>query len=222
MQDEFSLWLNGNSLVLASSALGPRRIDDLLDLQLLAYLGSVGEMPEIEEITDWRNIYQAIQASMGCAFTSLFRHPSPSSTHAPLQPLQVLKTGLTQYVPRLSQAAVSRALASLDSLDRQLLQPLCRACITGCQFNAELRLLLPGMQIIGSELWFGSSAPLSCQGPDWRVDHAALGKTSAHTTTYLLDEHLFDSVRDLVDEALLGKREQYRLAVKLSGGRVNE
>lgn len=222
MQDEFSLWLNGNSLVLASNALDPRRIVDLLDLQLLAYLASVGEMPEIEEIRDWRTIYQDIQTSIGCAFTSLYSHPSPSSAGPPLQPLQALKTGLAQYVPEPWQASVNRALAGLDTLDRQLLQPLCRACITGDQFNAELRLLLPGMLIIGSELWFGSSAALSCQGPDWRVDHAALNKASAQTTTYLLDEHLFDSVRDLVDETLLGKREQYRLAVKLPGGRGNE
>ncbi|MDD1959591.1 MAG: hypothetical protein WCC62_09130 [Pseudomonas capeferrum] len=222
MQDEFSLWLNGNSLVLASNALGRRQINDLLDLQLLAYLGSVGEMPDIKEITEWRSLYQAIQASMGCAFTSLYSHPLPSSTEASLEPLQALKTGLTKHVPGPSQASLSRALAGLDALDRQRLQPLCQACITGCQFNAELRLLLPGPLIIGSELWFGSSEPLSCQAPGWRVDHAALSKVSAHTTTYLVDESLFDSVRDLVDETLSGKREQYRLAVNLPGGQGHE
>lgn len=69
MQANYTLWLNGNSLVLIDNNVSASRAEALLDVQLAAYL-TANKGHAIQE-ADWHKDYLRIQGNFGCTVATL-------------------------------------------------------------------------------------------------------------------------------------------------------
>lgn len=222
MQAEYALWLNGNSLVLVDTTLSESRAEDLLNIQLAAYLSASKRYPKQPQGGEWHREYRRVQASFGCNLDTLQSSAAPLTPAAPYQPWSLLQDNLLASLSAQLQEPVSRCLAAFNAGTHETLQQLPWAesvkpteATGSCQVCFELRLISPDASITSSELCFASHTPL---GPAWlwqTLDPALVQPGQGFNSRYQSNEKLIELIRGGLHNSIKARQAQYRSAISL-------
>lgn len=228
MPHDYTLWLNGNSLVLMSSALSAQQIETLLDLQLAAYLQASAEYAVFDDYTRWRLEYRNTQLNLGCPFTEL---ASPDTPVVSIEPFKALCGSVLSKLAPVYRAGAARCLKAVDLPEAHpALQALWTECVQPPEqglcatLAAELRVVLPDASIVSGEMRFKSRESIERRWPWQRFDVLALEQLTLHATHYVVSERALADIRDGLREKYAHVRAQYvcQVALPMSGGRHHE
>ncbi|MFV3325452.1 hypothetical protein ACNFG0_03160 [Pseudomonas sp. NY15372] len=228
MPHDYTLWLNGNSLVLMSSALSSRQVDTLLDLQLAAYLQASAEYAMFDDYTRWRSEYRNTQLDLGCPFTEL---AAPDKPAVSIEPFKALCCNVLNRLGHAHRAGVARCLQAVDLPEAHpALQVLWTECVLPPERDlcatlvTELRVVLPDASIVSGEMRFKSREGIERRWPWQRFDVLALEQLTLHATRYLVSERALADIRDGLREKYAQERAKYvcQVALPASGGQHHE
>lgn len=222
MQANYRLWLNGNSLVLIDKAVSATRAEDLLNIQLSAFIAANKRHASSVREAAWHTEYLRIQGSFGCSLGTLQSCAVPQTGATVVEPWKVLQANLLARLPSTLQAPVTECLGAFRARPDEAVQQLLWAeCVQppddrgNSQVHAELRLILPDSSIISTELSFKVAALLD---PTWlwqALDSAGVQAGRQVDVHYLTQDKLVDSIGPGLCGTLKVKRAQYRSAVEL-------
>ncbi|WDY57447.1 hypothetical protein [Pseudomonas sp. PSKL.D1] len=225
MSQDFKLWLNGNSLVLASAALSDHQVKDLLNVQLCAYLDTKNNVSAPGDISDWYRHYHATQASLGCVSTVSDSHTASTLKNEPaLDVFDTLHRNLSRQLARKWHPKVDTCLNAFVALEgRPAQQALWAECInamgcsSGARITLECRVLLPDALIVSSELSFCSSEPVVHSAPRRCFENTYVRDVSTYSGTYMVQESVLREISPLLEERLEDLRDQYICPILLPG-----
>lgn len=222
MQAKYDLWLNGNSLVLVDTSLSQLRTEDLLNIQLAAYLSASNRYPKQPQGDEWHREYLRIQASFGCNLDTLHSGAAALPPATPFQPWSILQGRLLASLPVQWHESVNPYLEALKASPDEAVQlllwaesvkpPQASGC---CQVCVELRLISADASITSSELCFASHASL---GPAWlwqSLDPALVQPGRGFNGRYQSNEKLIDLIRGGLHDSIKVRQAQYRSAINL-------
>ncbi|WP_449430976.1 hypothetical protein [Pseudomonas putida] len=215
MHAEYALWLNGNSLVLVDRAVSLSQAEDLLNIQLAAYLAAGKRHPR--DATDWHKEYLRIQSGFGCNFSTLQAGAAADLQAQDLQPWNILANKLMQNVPSNIKAKVRECLSAYAAApDARVQQLLWTECVTPVAASgswhgrAELRVMCPGASIVSSELTFSTATELD---PLWLwqpLDQASVQTLGQVGYIYQTDVRRVALIRKQLSDSVDTKKQQYR------------
>ncbi|AYG47565.1 hypothetical protein DV532_22195 [Pseudomonas sp. Leaf58] len=221
MQANYRLWLNGNSLVLIDKAVRATRAEDLLNVQLSAFIAANNRHAVAVPEAAWHTEYLRIQGSFGCSLGTLQSCSLPQPGAAVIEPWEALQANLLAQLPSTLQAPVAECLDAFRAKPDEAVQQLLWAeCVQPpddggySQVHAELRLILPDSSIISTELSLNIAALL---GPTWlwqALDSACVQAGRQVDVHYLTQDKLVDSIGAGLCNTLKVKRAQYRSAIR--------
>ena len=205
MDLDYTLWRNGNSLMLIDTRLSQAQRDTVLDLQLA--VGLDARRAHAQTGADWTGHYLSMQARLGCVFTSLHHTTFDTDENDPRLPWQHLIEALGRALPAAVAPSFAACLARVEPAlkaegdagqDSPLQWP-----------SVEVRLVLP-------EAMF--SAALSVTGetqPDglrlMQPLHAAISTSLSLTLgSYAYSRDLLERVKDGLHTLLDGKTQEHR------------
>jgi len=217
MQANYALWLNGNSLVWVHAAVSQSRVDDLLNIQLAAYLAASKRHPRNLRHDGWHREYLRVQGSFGCTPVTVQARPVSAPQAACFEPWAILRANLLAALAAESHAEAGRCLDMFKaSPDPALQQALWAECIRlpdaggDSHAHVELRLVLPDGSIVSTELRFSTASP-----PDalwlWQVLEPACDEPPQQLDCrYQTSAKLVDRVSCGLQAAIGTKKAQYR------------
>jgi len=216
MQDFHSQWLNGNSLVMAASSLDAEQVDDLLDIQLVAYLKACGEYARAAEPRQWGEAYCNTHVALGCVPVALQQRSIALDPASSCTPLQLIADELKEQV----DPALWHGINSTLEVSERRLGPVGEQRLWAESYEpaiaslpgrmlVQVRVLLPGPVVASCELGFASDKPL---GDGWLWQPFGLHRVSAVTsqsTRYQVNESLIDSLRSSLRDVASTSRQRY-------------
>lgn len=219
MHANYTLWLNGNSLVLIDNNVSASRAEALLDVQLAAYLtASKGHALQDAE---WHKEYLRIQGNFGCTVATLHSGAVPAAPAVACEPWSMLRAKLLAGVPSALQGPVVTCLGAYSAQpDGAIEQLLWAECVRPpddkgmSHVRMELRLILADSGVISTELGFSTTEHLAM---DWLWQ--PLNLASAHAAqqfdaNYFTHEKVISSISTGLHDAIKVKQLQYRSQVK--------
>ena len=225
MPHDYTLWLNGNSLVLMSSALSAQQVDTLLDLQLAAYLQASAEYAVFDDYTRWRSEYRDTQLSLGCPFTELALPETPAES---IEPFKVLCANVLSKLAIPYREGAARCLRAIDLPEAHpALQVLWNECVQPpvhdlrATLVTELRVVLPDVSIVSGQLRFRSREGIGRRWPWQRFDVLALEQVTLHSTRYLVSENAVADIRDALREKYAQERAKYLCQIPMPSRRAS-
>lgn len=226
MNDDYTSWLNGNSLVVVHNAVGEQRTDDLLNIQLAAYLTAGNRYPCAADGKGWQREYLQIQGGFGCNLDAMQSQRMAALQAMPVEPWGFLSERLSTKLDGESREQVLQCLLAFKANAALTLRQLWWSeCVkpggaTGSwQVRVELRVVLPDASIVSTELAFTTRATLDMQwlwAPLRAVD--VLGG-ECFDARYQMDGKRVALIREGLGKSVLTKKAQYRCKVcTIAGG----
>lgn len=219
MHANYTLWLNGNSLVLIDNSVSASRVEALLDVQLAAYL-TANKGYALQD-AGWHKEYLRIQGNFGCTVATLHSSAVPAAPAVACEPWKILRSSLLAGVPSALQGAVAKCLDAYSAQpDGGVEQLLWAECVQPpddkgmSHVRMELRLILANSDVLSTELGFSTAENLAT---DWLWQPLKLA--SAHATqqfdaSYFTHEKVISSISTGLHDAIKVKQLQYRSQVK--------
>lgn len=221
MLANYTLWLNGNSLVLIDNNVSASRAEALLDVQLAAYL-TANKGHALQDAV-WHKEYLRIQGNFGCTLATLHASAVPAAPAVPCEPWKMLRTKLLAGVPSALQGPVATCLDAYSSQpDDAIEQLLWAECVRPqddkglSHVRMELRLILADSGVITTELGFSTAEHLAT---DWLwqpLNLASVHATQQFDANYFTHEKVISSISAGLHDSIKVKQLQYRSQVKLA------
>ncbi|WP_345956535.1 hypothetical protein Q9323_02465 [Pseudomonas fulva] len=224
MSNNYSVWRNGNSLVLVDKTISESCRLDMLNIQLAAYLAACNGGVSGVDGDSWLKEYIRVQSGFGCTLATLRSQTTSMVPVAAFRPWTMLCDSLLQATPHHLREAVAQCLeacASSETCDNRiggrcdLGNPLGDTCLNHA--HAEVRLVLPDYSIISTQLNLGSRAPLDT---DWLWQ--SFDPPAVQACWQFQGQYLIDSRRMNLIGPGLAKKLQAKLALHRSEVSVQE
>ncbi|MCE5975380.1 hypothetical protein [Pseudomonas sp. JR33AA] len=221
MHANYTLWLNGNSLVLIDNSITASCAEALLDVQLAAYL-TANKGHAIQDAV-WQKEYLRIQGNFGCTLATLHASAVPAAPAVACEPWKVLRANLLAGMPSALQGPVATCLDAYSCQpDDAIEQLLWAECVRPpddkgvSHVRMELRLILADAGVITTALAFSTTEHLAT---DWLWQ--PLNLASAHATqqfdaNYFIHEKVISSISAGLHDSIKVKQLQYRSQVKFA------
>ncbi|MEN5035000.1 hypothetical protein [Pseudomonas sp. TWI929] len=229
MQANYTLWLNGNSLVLIDNSVSASRAEALLDVQLAAYL-TANKGHAIQDAA-WHKEYLRIQGGFGCNIATLHCGTAVATQASACEPWQILRDRLLAGVLGTLREPVAKCLDAYSAQpDAAIEQLLWVECVRPpddkgiSHVRMELRLILADSSVISTELGFSTAEKLAA---DWLRQPLSLASgqaTRQFDGNYQTHETVIHSISAGLHDSIKVKQMQYRSRVKtfVSSGAPNE
>ncbi|MFV3287265.1 hypothetical protein ACNFBR_00845 [Pseudomonas sp. NY11955] len=225
MQTKYALWLNGNSLVWIDSAISDSRAEDLLNVQLAAYLTANKRYASSMQRADWHKEYLRIQVGFGCMLAAQ-RYSQSLTKEGRFEPWTLLRANLLGEVPSVLQPPLAECLNTFRACpDDTVQQVLWGECVrlpdsTGrSHAHIELRVILHDSTVISTELCFSTDVSLSPQWLWQSLEHTSVFSSQRFDGHYLTSDKQIDAIGAGLSRSIKSKQAQYRSAVRLCSDR---
>lgn len=222
MANNYSVWRNGNSLVLVDKTISEACRHDMLNIQLAAYLAACNGGVSGADGDSWLNEYIRVQSSFGCTLATLRSQTISMVPVAAFKPWDMLCDSLLQAMPHRLREAVAQCLAACASSETRDDRTGERWGLgehpgdTGLNYaHAEVRLVLPEYSIISTQLNLGSREPLDS---DWLwqlFDPQAVQVCWQFQGQYLIDSRRMNLIGPGLAKKLQGKLAHHRSEISV-------
>ncbi|MFG0325404.1 hypothetical protein ACF8EF_24220 [Pseudomonas sp. zjy_15] len=221
MHANYTLWLNGNSLVLIDNSVSASRAEALLDVQLAAYL-TANKGHAIQDAV-WHKEYLRIQGNFGCTVATLHSGAAPAVSAVACEPWKMLRINLLAALPSALQGPVGKCLdAYAAQPDGAIEQLLWVECVRPpddkgvSHVRMELRLILADSGVISTELGFSTAEHVAM---DWLwqpLELASAHPAQQFDANYFTHGKVISSISAGLHDSIKVKQLQYRSQVKLA------
>ncbi|MDH4553236.1 MULTISPECIES: hypothetical protein [Pseudomonas] len=219
MQANYTLWLNGNSLVFIDDTVSVSRSETLLNIQLAAYLtANKGHAIQDDE---WHRNYLRVQSNFGCTIVNMQSRPVAEKNATACEPWQILRANLLTGVPSTLREPLAQCLDAYPTQsDGAIEQLLAEECIRPpddkgmSHVRIELRLILADSSIISTELGFSTAGALTGNWLRQPLTLASDQSTQQFDAHYQTDEKVIHSISAGLHDSIKVKQLQYRSQIK--------
>lgn len=217
MANHYSVWRNGNSLVLVDKAISEASRHDMLNIQLAAYLAACKGGVSGADGDSWLKEYIRVQGGFGCTLATLHSQTSSRVPVAAFKPWDMLCDSLLQATPQRLREAVAQCLdacASSETPDSRigercdLGEHLGDTCLNHA--HAEFRLVLADCSIISTQLNLGIREPLDSDWLRQLLDPQAVQACWQFQGQYLIDSRRMNLIGPGLAKKLQGMLARHR------------